>query len=151
MTMLNTLSQVEFSLVACARPKKTAGITTAMTIPHRAPATPSARFLIGYPRYAASSPKATAPTATTPTRIVGYKGLARGRGKAAGNVHPAHGELHGENPEQEQRAQHQSKAEVGPPRPADVETVVAHPAMIEYATRQIQRRGDQKREHQRPN
>jgi len=82
---------------------------------------------------------------------VGYKGLARGRGKAAGNVHPAHGELHGENPEQEQRAQHQSEAEVDPPRPAEVETVVAHPAMIEYPTRQIQRGGDQQREHQRPN
>ena len=41
---------VAFSLVACDRPKKTAGITTAMTIPHRALATPSARFLMGYPR-----------------------------------------------------------------------------------------------------
>ena len=44
----------------------------------------------------------------------GYKGLARGRGKAAGNVHPARAELHDENSEQEQRAQHQSEAEVGP-------------------------------------
>ena len=55
------------------------------------------------------------------------------------------------DPEQEQRAQHQAEAEVGPPLPAEVETVVAHLAMIEYATRQVQRGGDQKREHQRPN
>ena len=82
----------------------------------------------------------------------GYKGLARGRGKAAGNVHPAHGELHCENPEQQQRAQHQCEAEVDrPPLPAEMETVVTHPAMIEHPTRQVQRGGDQKREHQRPN
>jgi hypothetical protein len=122
-----------------------------MTIPHRALATPSARFLIGYPRYDASSPEGYGRNGDDADQDRGYKGLAGGRGKAAGNAHPAHGELHRENPEQEQRAQHQSEAEVGPPLPAEVETVVAHPAMIECATRQVQRGGDQKREQQRPN
>jgi hypothetical protein len=56
------------------RAKKTAGITTAMTIPNRPLGTSSAWFLIGYPREDASSLKATAATATTPTRIVGTKG-----------------------------------------------------------------------------
>ena len=48
----------------------------------------------------------------------GNKGPARGRGKAASNVHPIHGELHDQNPEQQQHAQHQPEAEVDPPGPA---------------------------------
>jgi hypothetical protein len=105
-----------------------------MTIPQRALAGPSARFLIGYP-IGRLLPESYGRNGDDTDQDRGYKGLARRRGKATGNTHPAHGELHDENPEQEQHAQQQSEAEVGPPLPAEVETVVAHPAMIEYATR----------------
>jgi hypothetical protein len=87
-----------------------------------------------------------------PDQDRGHKGLAgRSRGKAARDPHPAHGQLDGEHPEQKQRAQHQSEGELGPPPPAEVEAVVADPAVIEYATRQQQHGGDQEREDERSN
>src|SRR5688500_10543741 len=113
-------------------------------------AMPSPKFLIGYP-IGRLLPESYGRNGDDTDQDRGYNGLARGGGKAAGNAHPAHGELHDENPEEEQHAQHKSEAEVGPPLPVEVETVDAHPAMIEYATREIQRGGDQEREHQRPN